>query len=495
MHPNVLACRAVTPSPVFDLRARWLRVLLLAGVVSLAASACNAVAGHGSLDPATAYFGPGGRAIPVTTTPPGVAVTSAQAAVPVLAKSFPGAATGVSDADLAAVRTVVLQVVARLHADPAWLCGTASGADPVEAAFPTGAHWADDPKKDPYRHYEALYQLPGCDQVRFLATYIGDQSFRVTRDGDTILVAHSGTFTYDTRSLSNGVHLPVHAAVRRTFGLRHFTEGWRIVQMVNARTFAAPGAGPRLPRYGGTVPGIQAANQLSAADPAAARQLRQALARTIGAGSASISFTDRSSAVWRGDAPDQRKGTMWPSAGSAQYDYPTQRTSNRHRLREFVVDKVGDYTQYSAADAAGHTYTEWDARVVPEVADLPVDSNPYVPLAMLNQLDAAGGTRCDSGDRAETCYVARIPVQHLAIAESLTTRVGFAYASYGVTEVAVKVGVADGRIAFVSQDLVLPVVGHPVVEVHWRLDFGGYQEHATAPELAAPPRSAVAGGN
>jgi hypothetical protein len=464
----------------------------VAGVLALVAAACSSVPGHGTIDPITAYFGPGGAPIAGADQPDGVAVTTPADAARLLIGRFPSSVRGVSGSDLAAARGIVIRVLSTLHADPRWLCGTWTGKDPIEREFPPGDTWIRDPKADPYRKHQALYQLPGCDQARLSGVYLGEQQFTVTRDGADIRVRHTGTFTYDARALGNGVRLPVHAVVGRTFVVHRFADGWHLLKVVNAQAAVAPGYGRMLPRYTGQVPGLQQGNQEGRPDPAGAQAVRQALAATISAGSATVSFADRSTAPWRLGGPDLRTGQFWPRAGAAEFRYPRPAGgTQRYGVREFFIGKIGDYREYSSADADGHRYTQYDPRLVPEVAGIPADSNPYVMLAVVSQLDSASPAPCQSADRSSACYVARIPVSRLAVTGTLATRVGYAYAAYGFTDLALKVGLSGGRISVVSQDAVMPVLGHGVLAVRWRFGFTGYSATGTPPHLVAPPASQV----
>src|SRR5206468_2733755 len=191
--------------------------------------------------------------------------------------------------------------------------------------------WIQDPKTDPYRKHQVMYQLPGCDQARLSGVYLGEQRFTVSRAGTDVRVQHTGTFTYDARALGNGVRLPVHAVAHRTFVVHRFAAGWHLFKVVNARTSVAPGYGRALPRYTGP-------------------------------------------------------------AG----------TPRRYRVREFFIGKIGDYREYSVADGDGHRYTQYDPRLVPEVAGIPADANPYVVLSVVSQLDTASPTPCQRADRSHT---------------------------------------------------------------------------------------------
>ena len=462
-------------------------------LVVLAAAACSSIPGHGSIDPITAYFGPGGTAIATSDQPAGTAATSAAEAARLLLNQFPASAPGVPGPVLATTRDIVVRALSRLHADPRWLCGTWTGRDPIESEFPPGDRWIRDPKADPYRKHHVLYQLPGCDQARLSAVYVGDQQFTVSRDGPDVRVQHAGAFTYDTRALGNGVRLPVHAVARRTFVVHKFADGWHLWKVLNASTLVAPGYGRALPRYTGQVPGLQQANQAGAPDPAGAQAVRTALAGSIAAGSAKITFEDRSTAPWRLGGADLRSGQMWPKSGAAEYVYPKPAGKpQRYGVREFFIGKVGDYREFNVADGAGHRYAQYDPRLVPEVAGIPADSNPYVMLAVVAQLDSASPTACQSTDHSETCYVAHIPVSRLAVTGTLATRVGFAYGSYGFTDLTLKVGVSAGRISLVSQDAIMPVLGHGVLAVHWRFGLTGYSGAGNPPNLVAPPSAQVA---
>lgn len=471
--------------------------LLAVVAAGMLAVGCSSTSGHGTLDPITAYFGPVGAPIPALDQPPGRAVTSAAQAAQVLATQYPASAPGVSAAALAGSRDVVLGIVSALHADPRWLCGTWTGKDPIEARFPPGGHWIRDPKTDPYRKHHVMYQLPGCDQVRLSATYLGDQQFEVRPDPDNkanVRVDHTGEFTYDTRSLGNGVRLPVHAMVHRTFVVSRIGSSWRLTKLINSSAQVAPGYGRALPRYTGPVPGLQQGNQVGTADPAARQSVLDALAGTIAAGTAKVSFDDRSTAPWRQGAPDPRTGDMWPTQGLALYTYATPSkpaAGARYAVREFVIGKAGDYNQFNKADGDGRKYTQFDPRQAPDVASIPADSNPYVVLATLAQADSASPTACQSVDRSQSCYIAHIPVNRLAVAGTLTTRAGFAYASYGFTALNLRVGISDGKIAMISQDAILPVVGHGILSLHWRFGFTAYAATATPPTLTAPPTAEV----
>jgi hypothetical protein len=466
--------------------------LAVAAVVGLLLVSCSSTPGHGSLDPITAYFGPGGSAIPALDQPPGEAVTSPAEAVKKLAEDFPSSAGGVPAASLTGARDVVLRIVSTLNADPKWLCGNWTGKDPVEARFPPGGHWNKDPKADPYLKHHVMYQLPGCDQVRLSAVYIGDQQFTVSADGPNVRVEHTGEFTYDTRSLGNGVRLPVHAVVHRVFVVSKRPSGWYLTALTGANAQVAPGYGKALPRYTGAVPGLQQANQLGTADPAAGQAVLDALAATIAAGSAKITFDDTSAAPWRQAPPGSRAGDLWPTRGVALYTYAAPKNAgDRYAVREFVLGKTGDYNEFNKPDKSGRKYTQFDPRQAPEVASIPADSNPYVVLATLAQLDAASTTSCQSADRSQTCYAVRVPVGRVAVGGTLTTRSAFAYASYGFTDLTLRVGVSDGKISMVSQDAIMPVVGHGVLSLHWRFTFGGYSVGANPPNLNPPPTAQV----
>jgi hypothetical protein len=470
-------------------------VALAAACVVFGAAGCSSTPGHGELDPISAYFGPGGAPIPVLEQPSGRVVTGAPAAAAALKTNFPASAPGISAGNLSNVRDTVLRVLASLHADPKWLCGTWTGSDPIEAAFPPGTHWAHDPADDPYRKHQVLYQLPGCDQVRLVATYLGEQQFRVRVDPDNkknIRVEHSGEFTYDARALDNGVRLPVHAVVHRTFIFAKRGTVWRLVRLQDASAQVAPGYGKSLPRYTGAVPGLREGNALGTADPAAMQAVRDALAGTISAPSAKVGYEDTSSAPWRLSAPDPRTGDVWPTRGLALYTYTSAKPkSARYLTREFVIDKAGDYNEFNKADEDGRRYTQFDPRQAPDVAGIPADSNPYVMLATLAQLDSASPAPCQAGDKSRTCYVAHIPVNRLAVAGTLTTRTGFAYASYGFTAIDLRVGVTDGKIAMVAQDAVMPVAGHGALNLHWRFTLDTAAGTATPPDLTPPPTTQV----
>jgi hypothetical protein len=474
-------------------RACGSRVAVAVCLVVPVAAGCSSVPGHGTIDPITAYFGPGGTAIATADQPAGTAVTSAAQAARLLLTQFPTSVPGVPGPVLATARDIVVRALSRLHADPRWLCGGWIGKDPLESEFPPGGRWMRDPKLSPYRKHQVMYQLPGCDQARLSAVYVGDQQFTVARDGEDVRVQHTGAFTYDTRALGNGVRLPVHAVARRTFVIHRFGDGWHLSKVINAATSVAPGYGKALPRYNGQVPGLQQANQVGTADPAGAQAVRTALEATIGAGSAKIAFEDRSIAPWRLGGADVRTGQMWPKAGAAEYRYAKPAGKpQRYGLREFFIGKVGDYREYNVADDAGHRYTQYDPRLVPEVAGIPADSNPFAMLAVVAQLDSASPTACQSADHSQTCYVAHIPVSRLAVTGTLATRVGFAYASYGFTDLTLKVGLSGGRVSLVSQDAIMPVLGHGVLAVHWRFGFTGYADSGTPPNLVAPPAAQVA---
>jgi hypothetical protein len=471
--------------------------LLAVAVVGLLAMGCSSTAGHGSLDPISAYFGPGGSPIPALDQPAGKAATSSAQAAKILQTDFPATAPGVPGASLTGARDVVIRILSALHADPRWLCGSWTGKDPVEAQFPPGGRWIRDPKTDPYRKHHVMYQLPGCDQVRLSATYLGDQQFQVRADPDNkanVRVDHTGEFTYDTRSLGNGVRLPVHALVHRTFVLSRIGGTWRLTKLINSSAQVAPGYGKALPRYTGVVPGLQQGNQVGTADPAAMRSVLDALGGTIGAGTAKVTFDDRSTAPWRQGAPDPRAGDMWPTRGLALYTYAVPKkpaADARYAVREFVIGKAGDYNQFNKPDADGRKYTQFDPRQPPDVASIPADSNPYVVLATLAQLDAASPTACQSADKSQSCFIAHIPVNRLAVAGILTTRAGFAYASYGCTDLNLRVGVTGGKISMISQDAILPVVGHGVLSLHWRFGFESYAAAGAPPALTPPPTAEV----
>jgi len=463
-------------------------VLLAASMVM----GCTHTTGQGAVDPVTAYFGPGGAAIPMVAEPPGRLATTAMETAALLLGQFPRTAVGVPAVDLAKARDVVIRALSKLHGDHAWVCGVATGKDPVEAEFPPGTKWVRDPKQDPFRKHHSLYQLPGCDQARLTGVYVGEQQFSVARDGADIRIDHVGVFTDDLRALGNGVRLPVHVAAQRRFIVRRYPDGYHIVKLINTFTQAAPGVGTSLPAYTGDVPGLQLANQIGTVDPAATTAIRAALVSTIAAGSAKVSFEDRSAAPWRDRTPDLRSGQFWPQDGAAEYRYavPAGKVA-RYGVREFVIHQLGDYNEYNVPDPEGRKYSQWDPRLVPEVAGIPADSNPFVALAILSQLDAASGTACQSADRSETCYVVRIPVSRLAVTSSLTSRVGHAYGSYGATFLTLKVGLSQQRLSMISQDAILPVVGHGVLSVHWRFAFSDYAAASTPPKLVAPPASQV----
>jgi hypothetical protein len=468
-------------------------VAAVASTLALLAAGCSSTVGHGSLDPITAYFGPGGGPIPALDQPPGKAVTSAVEAAKVLRTDFPASAPGVPPASLSGARDVVIDILSKLQADPTWLCGTWTGKDPIESHFPPGSRWKKDPKTDPFQKHHVMYQLPGCDQARLSAVYVGQQRFAVSAVGADVRIEHSGEFTYDTRALGNGVRLPVHALVHRTFVISKRATGWYLTVLTNADAQVAPGYGKALPDYTGAVPGLQQGNQMGSPDPAAMRSVLDALGRTIAAGNAKVTFDDTSTAPWRQAPPDPRAGDLWPTRGLALYTYAAPKTAaqGRYAVREFVIGKAGDYNQFNKADGAGRKYTQFDPRQAPSVASIPADSNPYVVLASLAQVDAASGTSCQSADKSETCYFVRIPVLRLAVTGTLTTRAGFAYASYGFTTVTLRVGLSGGRISMVSQDAILPVVGHGVLSLHWRFTFGGYSDTANPPTLAPPPTEQV----
>ncbi len=465
---------------------------VVAVLAALLPAGCTSTAGHGSIDAVSAYFGPAGPAIRTADQPSGTAVSTPTDAARLLLAQFPDSAPGVPGPGLTAARGIVVRILSRLHADPRWLCGTWTGKDPVEAEFPPGGHWKLDPKTDPYRKHHSMYQLPGCDQARLSAVYIGEQRFTVSRDGADVQVEHTGQFTYDTRALRNGVRLPVHAEVRRTFVVRRFADGWHLAQLVHASAAVAPGFGKALPRYTGQVPGLQQANPAGRADPAGVEAVHEALAATLTAGSARLTFEDRSTAPWRLAEAARRTGEFWPKAGAAEYRYPTPSDRvSRYPVREFVIGRVGDYQEFSAPDETGRRYTQFDPRFVPDVAGIPADSNPYTMLAAIAQLDGASPATCQRADHSDSCWVVHIPVTRLAVTGSLATRMGFAYASYGFTDLTLTVGLAGGRISLVAQDVTMPVVGHGVLEVHLRFGFTGYADAGSPPALAVPPAAQV----
>lgn len=469
--------------------------LVAAALVGLLVAGCSTTPGHGTLDPITAYFGTGGAPIAALDQPDGTVVTTPAEAAKALAADFPSSVAGIPPASLAGARGVVLRILSTLHADPKWLCGTWTGKDPVESEFPPGGKWTKDPKADPYLKHHVMYQLPGCDQVRLSGVYLGDQRFAVSADGGDIRVEHTGEFTYDTRALGNGVRLPVHAVVHRIFVLSKTAGAWHLTQLVGANAQVAPGYGKALPRYTGPVPGLQQANQAGAPDPAAMQGVLDALSATIAAANAKVTFDDTSAVAFRQGTPSPRAGDMWPTRGVALYTYatPTPKPAKgaRYAVREFVLAKSGDYNEFNIADTMGRKYTQFDPRTPPEVASIPADSNPYVVLATLAQLDSASSTPCQSADKSETCYIVRVPVSRIAVSGTLTTRAGFAYASYGFTSLSLRVGVSGGKISLVSQDAIMPVVGHGVLSLHWRFTFGGYTDTATPPTLTAPPAAEV----
>jgi hypothetical protein len=467
-------------------------VAAVAVLAALLPAGCTSVTGSGSLDAVSAYFGPAGPAIATVDQPSGTPVPTPAEAARLLLAQFPDTAPGVSGAGLAAAREIVVRILSRLHVDQRWLCGTWTGKDPVEAEFPPGGRWQLDPKTDPYRKHHAMYQLPGCDQARLSAVYIGDQRFTVSHDGADVQVKHVGVFTYDTRALRNGVRLPVHAEVRRTFVVHRFADGWHLSRLFRASAAVAPGYGKALPRYTGQVPGLQQGNLAGQPDPAGVQAVRAALAATLAAGSARLSFEDRSTAPWRLTGADQRTGEFWPKTGDAEYRYPKPaRGVSRYPVREFVIGRVGDYLEFSAPDETGRRYTQFDPRLVPDVAGIPADSNPYTVLAAIAQLNAASPTACQRADQSDSCWVVHIPVARLAVTGSLATRMGFAYAAYGFTDLTLKVGLAGGRISLVSQDAIMPVVGHGVLAVHWRFGFTGYADTGSPPALTVPPAAQV----
>ena len=112
-------------------RAGRSRMAVAAALVT-AAAACSSIPGHGSIDPITAYFGPGGPPIAAADQPTGTAVTSAADAARLLLTRFPNNVPGVAGPVLAAARSIVVRVLSTLHADPRWLCGTWTGRDPIE---------------------------------------------------------------------------------------------------------------------------------------------------------------------------------------------------------------------------------------------------------------------------------------------------------------------------------------------------------------------------
>jgi len=461
-------------------------------LAALLPAGCTSVAGHGGLDTVSAYFGPAGPAIPTANQPSGTPVTTPTEAARLLLAQFPDSAPGVTGPGLAAAREIVVRILSRLHADQRWLCGTWTGKDPVEAEFPPGGHWQLDPKTDPYRKHHAMYQLPGCDQARLSAIYIGDQRFTVSSDGADVRVEHTGAFTYDTRALRNGVRLPVHAEVQRTFVVHRYADGWHLSQLFNASAEVAPGYGKALPLYTGQVPGLQQGNLAGQPEPEGGQAVHEALAATLAAGSAQLTFEDHSTAPWRLAGQDQRSGEFWPTTGAAEYRYPRPSgTVPRYTVREFVIGRVGDYQEFSAPDETGRRYTQYDPRFVPEVAGIPADSNPYTVLAAIAQLDTASPTSCQRADRSDSCWVVHIPVARLAVTGSLATRMGFAYAAYGFTDLTLKVGLTGGRISLVSQDAIMPVVGHGVLAVHWRFGFAGYADAGSPPTLTVPPAAQV----
>jgi len=465
---------------------------VVAVLAALLPAGCTSTAGHGSIDAVSAYFGPAGPAIPTTDQPSGTPVTTPTEAARLLLAQFPDSAPGVSGSGLAAARGIVVRILSRLHADPRWLCGTWTGKDPVEAEFPPGGHWQLDPKTDPYRKHHAMYQLPGCDQARLSAVYIGDQRFTVSRDGADVQVEHTGQFTYDTRALRNGVRLPVHAEVRRTFVVHRFADGWHLARLFHASAAVAPGYGKVLPRYTGQVPGLPQGDPVGQPDPAGVQAVREALAATLATGSARLAFEDRSTAPWRLAGADQRTGEFWPKTGAAEYRYPKPSGQvSRYTVREFVIGRVGDYQEFSAPDETGRRYTQFDPRFLPDVAGIPADSNPYTVLAAIAQLDAASPSSCQRADRSDSCWEVHIPVTRLAVTGSLATRMGFAYAAYGFTGLTLTVGLAGGRISLVAQDVTMPVVGHGVLEVHWRFRFTGYADSGSPPVLSVPPAAQV----
>src|SRR5262249_43157043 len=289
---------------------------------------------------------------PIATAdqPAGTVVPGAPEAARLLLTQFPGNVPGVSGPALAAARDIVVRILSRLHADPHWLCGTWTGKDPVEAEFPPGGPWISDPKPDPYRKHHSMYQLPGCDQARLSGVYVGEQRFTVTGDGGDggdVRVEHTGTFTYDTRALGNGVRLPVHVVAHRVFVVHRYPDGWHLSQLVNASTAVAPGYGRVLPHYTGQVPGQQPGYPAGQPDQAGARAVHNALAATLAAGSGAVVFEERSTAPWRPAGVDRRSGQFWPKTGAAEYRYPRPAGQvPRYALREFVIGRVGDYQEF-----------------------------------------------------------------------------------------------------------------------------------------------------
>src|SRR5262249_41166705 len=308
-----------------------------------------------------------------------------------------------------------------------------------------------------------------CDQARLSGVYVGEQRFTVTGDGGDVRVEHTGTFTYDTRALGNGVRLPVHVVAHRVFVVHRYPDGWHLSQLIRASTAVAPGYGRTLPRYTGEVPGLQQGYPVGQPDQAGARAVHDALAATLAAGSGAVAFEDRSSAPWRLAGVDQRSGQFWPKSGAAEYRYPKPAGQvPRYVLREFVIGRVGDYQEFNEPDQDGRRYAQFDPRFVPEVAGIPADSNPYAVLAAVAQADTASSIACQRTDRSDACWVVHIPVSRLAVTGTLATRMGFAYATYGFTDLTLKVGLSGGRLSLVSQDAIMPVVGHGVLAVHWR---------------------------
>lgn len=72
-------------------------------------------------------------------------------------------------------------------------------------------------------------------------------------------------------------------------------------------------------------------------------------------------------------------------------------------------------------------------------------------------------------------------MSRIAVSGSLGTRTGHADACYGVTALAMRVGLRQGRLSMISQDATLPVLGHGVLRRALAVLFNGYTTTAAAP--------------
>lgn len=136
-------------------------------------------------------------------------------------------------------------------------------------------------------------------------------------------------------------------------GTIEYPAGYHIWKLINAYTQAASGYGQTLPGYPCPAPGLQLGNLLGEPQEVATA-VRAALAGTISAGSATVSFADHNTAPGLLGQPGLRTGQFWPPAGSALYRYakPVGRFT-RDGVREFVLGMAGDYREDNVVDRQG----------------------------------------------------------------------------------------------------------------------------------------------